>query len=54
MKHTMNFDLQALIYPHNLGDVAAMLKEAIAELQNVNAHLDQIYSQCIQYPVAVR
>ena len=52
MKQTINFDLQALIYPQNLGDVAAMLKEAVTELQNVNAHLDKIYSQCTQEAVA--
>jgi hypothetical protein len=41
----LNFDLYAMVNPKNSRDQAAMLNEAISELQNINARLDALLSE---------
>jgi len=41
----LNFDLYAMVNPKNSRDQAAMLKEAISELENINSRLDALLSQ---------
>lgn len=46
MKNTFNFDLRAMVQPKNASDIAAMLKEALAEMKSVNAQLAAVHAAC--------
>lgn len=38
----LKFDLSAMIQPKNDRDIAAMLREALAELRLINQHFEQM------------
>lgn len=48
MKNSSSIDLNAMISPASTGNFLAMLQEASAELDNLNAHLDAVIVECAQ------
>ncbi len=46
MNQLFNFDLYAMTHPKSDGDVVALLREAHAELDQVNQLLDEAFAKC--------
>lgn len=42
MKNLLNFDIYAMVQPKTSGDLVMILNEALSEIENINAALDEI------------